>query len=68
MSESLGEALPKEIARVREVLKDYESVGPAGAFAVMMIKKDIADAERAIMEGDLVAMIRSYKTLQDTNS
>lgn len=63
-NQTLGDALPKEIERCQELLKDYESIGPSGAFAVKMIKRDIAAAHKAMIEGDLVGMLRVYKTLQ----
>ena len=30
--ETLGDALPKEMARVRDVLGHYKEIGPAGMF------------------------------------
>lgn len=64
--ESLGTALPAEMARVRdEVLPAYLEVGPAGTFAVMMIRRDLDDATRALAEGDVVAMLRAYQKLKE---
>ncbi len=57
---SLGEAYPKELARVREVLKVYEEI-PAGRFAVIMISDLLRRAEAAIARGDTVAMIELYQ-------
>ena len=45
--ETLGDALPKEMARVREV-----------------IEQDLRAADAAVMSGDVVAMLKAYKTLQ----
>ena len=61
---SLGEALPKEMARVREVLGHYKEIGQAGAIGAAFIKLDLAAADRAIMSGDLVAMLGAYKALK----
>lgn len=62
---TLGDALPKELARVREVLGEYKAIGPAGAFGVMMIEHVLKEADAAIISGDLVSMISSYKKLKD---
>lgn len=64
MSETLADALPKEMARVREVLGIYRSIGPAGMFGVVFIEQDLAAADRAVMSGDVVAMLKSYETLK----
>jgi hypothetical protein len=62
--ETLGDALPKEMARVREVLGHYKEIGPAGIFGAAMIEQDLRAADAAVMSGDVVAMLKSYKTLQ----
>lgn len=62
--ESLGEALPKEQARVREVLGHYKELGAPGAFGAMMIEMSLANADRAIMSGNLPDMIRAYQDLK----
>ena len=63
-TETLAEALPQEMARVREVLGHYKEIGPAGMFGAAMIEQDLRAADRAVMAGDVVAMLRSLKTLQ----
>lgn len=51
MSDTLGEALPREMARVRdEVLPAYIEIGGAGSFAAA---------------GMRVEMIRVYKSLKE---
>lgn len=62
--ETLGDALPKEQARVREVLGIYKSIGPAGTFAAMLIEQDLQAADRAVISGDLVSMLRAYEKLK----
>jgi len=62
--ESLGEALPKEMARAREVLGIYKSIGPAGAFGATMIEQLLQRADKAVMEQDIVAMIQVYQELK----
>jgi hypothetical protein len=63
-TESLGEALPKEIARCKEVLATYRSIGPAGQFGAMMIEKALKLAEGAIVTGDVGCMIKAYEELK----
>ena len=63
-TETIADALPKEMARVREVLGHYHEIGPAGMFGAAMIEQDLRAADRAVMSGDVVAMLRSLKTLQ----
>jgi hypothetical protein len=63
-TETLADALPKEMARVREVLGHYREIGPPGMFGAAMIEQDLRAADTAVMSGDVVAMLRSLKTLQ----
>ena len=62
---TLAEELPYQQQRVRELLPLYEECGPAGMFAVAMIKASLAAAEKAAASGDIVAMLRACKDLQD---
>lgn len=65
MSESLGEALPKEMARIRDVVMPaYQEIGPAGAFALSFMRRDLDLAAEALAEGDVVAMIAIYQDLK----
>ncbi len=61
---SLGEALPQEIDRVRALSVVYRSIGPAGHFAATLMEIDLQEAERAVRTADVVAMLRSVKTLR----
>ena len=62
---SLGEELPKEMARVRdEVLPAYLEIGPAGAFAAKGVRNDLDRAARAMVAGDVVEMIKAYQSLK----
>ena len=63
--ETLADALPKEIERCYGLLEVYKEIGPVGNFASMMIRNDIAQAQQAMLEGDVVAMLRSYNTLKE---
>ena len=65
MVDSLGEALPREIARVRDkVMPAYLSIGPAGALALALMRADLDAASKAMIEGDVAAMIRAYESLK----
>lgn len=62
---TLGEALPLEMARVRDqVLPVYLECGLGGLFAATMMRKALDDAAKAMIEGDVVAMLRAYQDLQ----
>lgn len=61
---SLGEAFPQEQARVRELLEQYIAIGPNGAFGAAMIRQALTRAEQAAINGDVVAMLRSYEELK----
>lgn len=61
----LGDALPREIARVRDkVLPAYLEIGPAGAFAASLMRADLDRASKAMIEGDIVAMVQVYESLK----
>lgn len=65
MTESitLAEALPKEMARVRdEVLPIYDSI-PTGKWAASAMRLDLDAAAKAMAEGDTVAMLSVYQSL-----
>lgn len=62
--ETLADALPKEMARVREVLGHYHQIGQAGMFGAAMIEQDLRAADAAVMSGDVVAMLRAFDALK----
>lgn len=63
---NLGEALPQEMARVRDkIMPVYQSIGPSGIFALALMQQALDDAAKAMVEGDIVAMLRAYQTLKD---
>lgn len=63
-TETLGDALPKEMARVRVVLGHYKELGQVGAIGAMFIEQDLKAADLAVMSGDVVQMLRAYETLK----
>ena len=61
---NLIDGLKNEIKRCEQLLEIYKSI-PQGAFAIIMIKRDIGRAEQALINGDIVEMIKCFKALQD---
>ena len=55
----------KELERNREILKLYKEI-PSGVFGAVMIRDAIWSGEKAIADGDTVAMISAYKELEAT--
>jgi hypothetical protein len=64
MMVTVDEELPKEMARVRELLPIYDAI-PTGVFAATMMRADLDAAAKAMAEGDLAAMILRYHRLKD---
>lgn len=63
--QSLGEALPAEIARVRDiVIPFYLSIGQAGVPATTLMRRDVDLASKAMIESDVPAMIWIYQELK----
>ncbi len=64
--ESLGEALPKEQARVRDLVLQYRDpmLNGAGNIAAAMMEQSLKVADQAVMSGDCVAMIQAYEDLK----
>lgn len=62
---TLGDALPKEQARVRALVNEYRALeGGAGLPAALMMEQSLARAERAAMSGDVVQMLGAFQELQ----
>ena len=64
MGDSLGEALPNEMARVREVRDVYLLPEMNGKIAAGLMAADLDAAAKAMVEGDVVAMARAYEALK----
>ncbi len=63
--DTLGEALPREMARVRdEVMPSYLEIGASGTFALHNMRNDLDIATRALAEGDVLTMLRVYESLK----
>ncbi len=61
---SLGDELPKEQARARELMAQYHEIGKAGTFGAAMIESELEAADEAVMSGDVVAMLRALESLK----
>lgn len=72
MADSVGEALPREMKRVREVvLPAYYEVlkdAPMTAIAISMMQASLTAAEKALSDGDVIAIIRAYEDLKGYES
>lgn len=62
-TKTLGTELPKEMARVRELLPLYDAI-PTGVFAATMMRADLDRAAKALAESDVVEMLRVYESLR----
>jgi len=62
--ETLGDALPKEMARVRDEVLPIYLVTPMGQLAAAMMRADLDRAARALAEGDVAKMIEVFESLK----
>jgi hypothetical protein len=66
VTDTLGDALPREMARVRdEVLPAYVAVGAPGEIAATLMRHDLDMAAKALAAGDIPAMIAYYQSLKE---
>lgn len=63
-SKNLIEGLFDEMNRVRDIVKEYETIGSPGAFAVAMMKRSLELGEVSIKENDVVKMLAAYGDLK----
>ena len=61
---TIADALPAEQARVRALMSIYREIGPAGLPALYLMERSLAAADRAVMSGDVVAMLLAYEDLR----
>lgn len=71
--ETLGEALPREMARVRDkVMPAYLALRHMPNVIVEpqlnLMRMDLNNAAKAMAEGDVVAMLRAYEALKGYNT
>ena len=67
MSDTLGEALPKEQARVQALVLQYRDplLNGAGNVAAMLMEQDLQIADKVVIAGDIVGMVSIYKKLKE---
>jgi hypothetical protein len=66
---SLAEALPLEMARVRDqVMPHYIAIGQPGEFALFLMRAELDIAAAAMMNGDVVTMMQAYESLKGFKS
>ena len=66
MTDTLGDALPREMSRVRDkIMPLYQSIGEPGLLALAIMRAELDAAQKAMMEGDVVEMLRCYQSLKD---
>ena len=62
---NLADGILFELERVRELLGDYKDIGPSGSFGAAMIEAVLKRADKAIISGDVVEILKSYGELRD---
>jgi molybdopterin converting factor small subunit len=71
MADSVGEALPREMTRVRNLLPDYYEVAkiaPMTKVTIAMMEASLDRAQTALAEGDVIAILRAYEDLKGYES
>jgi len=68
MSDTLGDAMPREQARCRELLRQYHDMGLLKnvivGFAVASIEASLREADESVVSGDPARVIAAYKRLK----
>ena len=64
MMETLGDAFPAELQRIRELAKAYSGIGTAGWIGLAVLEGVISRAEEAQRSGDLAALIASCQEMR----
>jgi len=62
---SIGEEFPKEQERCRDLLIQYKRIGPAGTFGARVIEIALKQADEAMASGDVVAILKAHKAMQE---
>ena len=74
MTDTLADALPREIARVsanrdrwRDMAKDHPALGPGMNVSIAVMQYQIDQAVKACASGDVVEMLAAHQSLKDYN-
>lgn len=63
---SVGEEIQVEIKRVRDtVLPFYDELGPVGVYGATRIREELDAATKALAEGNVIQVLRSYEALKE---
>ena len=64
-TETLADALPREMARVRDkVMPAYVAIGAPGMLALMLMRRSLDLAAKAMADGNTVEMLAAYSDLK----
>lgn len=61
---TLGEEFATEQERCRELLIEYEKIGPAGAFGAVTIRMILKKADQAMAKNDLTEIVTLYEAMK----
>lgn len=63
---TLGEALPREMERVRALILTYRDplLNGAGNLAAALMEASLRRADKAVMSGDVAAILQAYNDLK----
>lgn len=62
---TLADALPREMARVRdELIPQYQAIGAAGQFGLIMLRNALDEAAQVSAAGDTVGMLLVLERLR----
>ncbi len=64
MTTSVGEDMPRQMARVRMIQRNARELGVEGFFLVTLAEGSLIEAEQAIASGDLARIIAAYEDLK----
>lgn len=65
---SVGEDMPRQMARVRdEMLPVFDGI-PGGAIAALMMRAALDEAAAALAQGDIVRVLLAYEQLKGFES
>ena len=61
---TLGDELPKQQARVRELIGHYKAIGTPGVIGAAILEQVLKRADKAVISGNVEEMIVSYNELK----
>ncbi len=72
MADSVGEALPREMTRVRtKVIPEYQAIlaeCPPAAITIALMNASLDRAQAALASGDVIEILRAYEDLKGYES